>query len=208
MSDRARDEAVATPLGRLRAGNGRFLESLAGSADADAAVAALAVAEPYAIVLGCADSRVPPELVFDESIGRLFVVRVAAHVAASEELGTIEYAVARWNCPLLVVLGHTQCAAIAAAMEPPPPGAEPSPNLTGSMHLPLLLGSIRAGLGSAQIDASADPWGDAVRVNVRRTISQLSLWSMPIRRRVEAGQLAIVGAVYDVETGEAEFLDR
>jgi carbonic anhydrase len=93
-------------------------------------------------------------------------------------------------------------------MEPPPPGAEPSPNLTGSMHLPLLLGSIRAGLGLVRSDASADPWGDAVRVNVRRTISQISLWSMPIRGRVEAGRLAIVGAVYDVQTGEVKFLNR
>jgi carbonic anhydrase len=203
-------EAVeeGTSLGRLRAGNARFCDELAGSPDPEAATAALSVADPYAVVLGCSDSRVPPELVFDETIGRLFVVRVAAHLAGNEEIGTIEYAVARWNCPVVVVLGHTQCAAIAAAMDPPPPGMEAPPNTADSTQLSMLLDTIRSNLGGARSESSADPWGDAVRANVRRTIERMLLWSMPIRRRVEAGNLEVVAAVYHVETGQVEFLDR
>ena len=196
----------APPLDRLRAGNARFRDAIAGSPDPEAAAAALSVAEPYAVVLGCSDSRVPPELVFDESVGRLFVVRVASNVAGNEEIGTIEYALARWNCPLLVVLGHTQCGGIAAAMEKPPPGAELPPDATGSMHLTMLLGSIRANLGSTGRESAADQWSYGVRVNVRRTIEQILLWSLPIRRRVDSGELAIVGAIYDVETGAVEFM--
>ena len=206
MSDRAPDQALATPLERLRAGNGRFLDSIAGSDDPETAMAALAVAEPYAIVLGCSDSRVPPELVFDESVGRLFVIRVAANVAGNEEIGTIEYAISRWKCRLVVVLGHTQCSGVAAAMEKLPAGAEPPPNATGSTYLGMLLGSIRANLGWTGHETAADPWRNAVRANVRRTIEQILLWSIPIRRHVDTGELAIVGAVYDVETGEVEFL--
>ena len=195
------------PLDLLRAGNARFLDSVAASDDPAAATASLSQADPYAIVLGCSDSRVPPELVFDESVGRLFVIRVASNVAGNEEIGTIEYAVARWDCPLVVVLGHTQCGGIAAAMSQLPPGADPPPDPTGSTHLSLLLGSIRSNLAWTRDQPSADPWQDAVRMNVRQTINQILLWSMPIRRRVDTGCLNVVGAVYHVETGEVEFLE-
>lgn len=208
MSESDADAAVETgsPLHRLRAGNGRFLDAIAGAPDPAAAAAALSVAEPYAVVLGCSDSRVPPELIFDESVGRLFVIRVASNVAGNEEIGTIEFAIALWNCPLVVVLGHTRCAGIAAAMDKLPPGAEPPPDAAGSTHLAMLLGSIRANLGWTAHESETDPWRNAVRVNVGRTMEQILLWSLPIRRRVETGELAIVGAVYDVETGEVEFL--
>ena len=194
-----------TPLARLRAGNERFLDAIAASPNPEAAVGALSEADPYAIVLGCSDSRVPPELVFDEAIGRLFVIRVAANLAGNAEIAAMEFAIARWSCPLVVVLGHTQCGAVAAAMETPPPGTDLPADPSGSTHLPTLLGLIRANLGWTGLEPGADPWRRAVRANVRRTIDQL-LWSMPLRGRLDAGQLAIVGAVYDVETGEVEFL--
>ena len=197
---------AAAPLDRLRAGNARFLDAIAAAPDPEAAAAALSQAEPYAVVLGCSDSRVPPELVFDESVGRLFVIRVASNVAGNEEIGTIEFAIALWNCPLVVVLGHTRCAGIAAAMDKLPPGAEPPPDAAGSTHLAMLLGSIRGNLGWTGHESEADPWRNAVRMNVRRTIEKILLWSLPIRHRVDTGELAIVGAVYDVETGEVEFL--
>ena len=197
---------AAAPLDRLRAGNARFLDAIAAAPDPEAAAAALSQAEPYAVVLGCSDSRVPPELVFDESVGRLFVIRVASNVAGNEEIGTIEFAIALWKCPLVVVLGHTRCAGIAAAMDKLPPGAEPPPDAAGSTHLAMLLGSIRGNLGWTGHESEADPWRNAVRMNVRRTIEKILLWSLPIRRRVDTGELAIVGAVYDVETGEVEFL--
>jgi carbonic anhydrase len=195
------------PLDVLRAGNARFLDAIAAAEDPAAATESLSQADPYAIVLGCSDSRVPPELVFDESVGRLFVIRVASNVAGNEEIGTIEYAVARWDCPLVVVLGHTQCGGVAAAMSQLPPGADPPPDPTGSTHLSLLLGSIRSNLSWTRDQPTADPWQDAVQMNVRRTIKQILLWSMPIRRLVDTGCLNVVGAVYHVETGEVEFLE-
>jgi carbonic anhydrase len=87
-----------------------------------------------------------------------------------------------------------------------PPGADPPPDSAGSVHLTSLLASIRSHLGWAS-GLSADPWTDAVRMNVRRTIEQLASWSIPIRHRIDAGELAVVGAIYHVETGEVEFLD-
>ena len=115
----------------LRAGNARFLDAVGAVQDAAGIEATLSNANPYAIVLGCSDSRVPPEIVFDESVGRLFVIRVAANLASSAEIGTIEFGLARWGCPLVVVLGHSQCSAVAAAMDRLPPGAEP-PSTMGS----------------------------------------------------------------------------
>jgi carbonic anhydrase len=92
-------------------------------------------------------------------------------------------------------------------MEKLPAGAEPPPDATGSTHLGMLVGSIRANLGWAGHETGDDPWRSAVRMNVRRTIEQILLWSVPLRARVADGRLAIVGAVYAVETGEVEFLD-
>jgi carbonic anhydrase len=200
------DGASANALEQLKSGNERFLDAIAQAPNPEAAAAALTIADPYAVVLGCSDSRVPPELIFDESVGRLFVIRVASNVAGHEEIGTIEYALARWGCPLVVVLGHSQCGGIAAAMDQLPPGAEPPPDSTGSMHLTSLLASIRSHLSWTD-GSSPDPWIDAVRMNVRRTMEQLLTWSMPIRRRVDAGELAVLGAIYHVETGEVEFLE-
>ena len=118
---------------RLAEGNARFLSEIAGSPDPAGLTAALATADPYAVVIGCSDSRVPPELIFDEGVGRLFVVRVASHVAGQAEIGTIEYAIARWNCRVLLVLGHTQCGAISAAMDRLPPEAEAPPTDPGAV---------------------------------------------------------------------------
>lgn len=201
--------AGATPLERLAAGNRRFLSSIAGSPNPAGVTASLAGAEPYAVVLGCSDSRVPPETIFDETLGRLFVVRVAANVAGPNEIGSIEYALARWNCPLLIVLGHSQCGGIAAALDPLPGGAEKPPASAGAMHLGTLVGAIKSNLGSMGECAGApDPWLAGVQLNVRRTVELLINWSEPVRRGVVSGTLRVVGAIYHVESGEVEFLDR
>ena len=142
------DAAPDQSLDMLANGNSRLVAAIAASADPGAALAAFATAEPYAVILGCSDSRVPPEIVFDETVGRLFVVRVASGVAGTNEIGSIEYALARWGCPLLVVLGHTQCGGIVAALDKLPAGAEPPPDATGSMHLSSLVFAIRSELGS------------------------------------------------------------
>lgn len=191
---------------RLAEGNARFLSEIAGSPDPAGLTAALATADPYAVVIGCSDSRVPPELIFDEGVGRLFVVRVASHVAGQAEIGTIEYAIARWNCRVLLVLGHTQCGAISAAMDRLPPEAEAPPTDPGAVNLGPLLSSLRFNLGTSSAQ-SPDPWLEAVTLNVHRTVEALSLWSPIIRARVKLGQLAVFGAIYHVETGAVEFLE-
>jgi carbonic anhydrase len=195
-------------LERLAAGNGRLMAAIAAAEDPAAARAGLTVAEPYAVIIGCSDSRVAPEIVFDETVGRLFVVRVASGVAGPNEIGTIEYALARWSCPLVVVLGHSQCGGIAAALDKLPPGAEPPPDAAGSMHLASLVFAIKTAMGPVGATAATpDPWTAAAEQNVRRTVDSLLNWSEPIRRRVETGQLRVVGAMYHVETGAVDFLD-
>ena len=199
-------DASGYALERLAEGNGRFLNEIAVSVDPAGLTASLATADPYAIVLGCADSRVPPELIFDEGMGRLFVVRVASHVAGQAEIGSIEYAVARWSCPVVFVLGHTQCGAISAAMDRLPQEAETPPSDPGAVNMGPLLSSIKFSLGTASPEPP-DPWLEAVTVNVRSTVEALSLWSPLIRTRVDRGQLRVVGAIYHVETGAVELLD-
>ena len=191
---------------RLQAGNRRFLDSIAASPDPASETAALAQGTPYAVVMGCSDARVSPELVFDEGLGRLFVVRVVSHVAGPAEMGSVEYAVARWNCPVVVVLGHTQCAGVALAMDRLPPGAEPTPAGASSMSLTSLMTSIKSNLGWTPTSGSTDPWLEAVKRNVHRTREALLAWSPPLRQRVSAGELSAVEALYHVETGEVEFL--
>jgi carbonic anhydrase len=200
---------AAAALDLLAAGNGRLVSALEVAEDPEAAHRALATANPYAIVLGCADSRVPPETVFDEQPGKLFVVRVASGIAGPNEIGSIEYALARWNCPLVVVLGHTECGGIAASLDKLPPGAEPQPDPTGWMHLSTLVFSIRSAIGdTSQCAKCPDPWREAVELNVRKTVDLLVNWSEPIRRRVNAGQVRVVAAVYDVRTAKVELLDQ
>jgi carbonic anhydrase len=190
---------------RLSDGNGRFRAAVAAAADPDAARAELAKGDPYAVILGCSDSRVAPEIIFDESLGRLFVVRVAAHVAGPAEIGSVEYAVARWNCPLVVVLGHTQCGGVGAVLDGVPSAEEARPSAGGSMSLASLLSSIKSNLGWAGSTA-ADPWLSAVERNVSQTREKLLTWSPPLRQRVTSGELTVAGAIYHVETGEVEFL--
>jgi carbonic anhydrase len=210
VPDEAPSGASAPPsaLDRLVAGNARLVAAIEASEDPAAMKAQLPRAEPYAVILGCSDSRVPPEIVFDETFGRLFVVRVASGVVAANEIGSIEYALARWDCPIVVVLGHTQCGGLAAALDRLPAGAEPPPDSSGSMHLASLVSAIRTSMGPAAAFASSpDPWRAAAEANVRRTVELLLNWSEPIRRRVSAGTLLVAGAIYDVETGAVEFLN-
>jgi carbonic anhydrase len=199
---------AGTALERLSDGNGRLLAAMDAAEDPAAWRESFARATPYAIVLGCSDSRVPPELVFDEGPGKLFVVRVAAGVPGPNEIGSIEYALARWDCPLVVVFGHTECGGVAASLDKLPPGSEAQPDPTGWMHMGTLVFSIRSAIGNtSQCAACPDPWRAAVELNVRKTVEVLTNWSEPIRQRVAAGRLRVVGAICDVQSARVEFLD-
>jgi carbonic anhydrase len=120
-------------LERLREGNRRFVATGQGGADVLSPAARTELAKgqaPFAVVLGCADSRVPPEIIFDQGLGDLFVVRVAGDIAASSQIGSLEFAVQEFGTPLVVVLGHTRCGAVTATAESVRgSGGEPSPGL-------------------------------------------------------------------------------
>jgi carbonic anhydrase len=159
---------------------------------------------PYAVVLGCSDSRVPPELIFDEGLGDLFVIRVAGNVAAPSQVESVEYAVEHLGAQLVVVLGHSACGAVQATIEHlVRPGEAVSPVLSSVVELiePAIEG-MTAG------DEVANTPREAVRANVRTQLAALTRNSTGLARRVEAGELLMVGADYDLETGVVEFLNE
>ncbi len=201
-------EPARRGLARLAGGNRRFVQSVAEAVGPDRLETVLSTADPFAVVLGCADSRVVPEIVFGETLGQLFVVRVAGNVPANAELASIEYAISTWSCPLLIVLGHTRCGAVGAALDPAI--AEAPPDLGRTAHLASLLVEVRANLGLAMAGGADgdddDRWGAAVRANVLSAAGALVRRSNLLAMRVAAGELAVVPAVYDVETGIIDFL--
>ncbi len=150
---------------------------------------------PEAAVLTCADSRVPPEIVFDQGLGDLFDVRVAGNVALPPEIASLEYAAEHLHCPVIVVMGHQKCGAVSAAAEAgTPPG-----------HLPVLVNAIKPAILAAA-SMPGDKIENAVRINVQNVVKELRA-SKPILSEASAqGHLKIVGAVYSLDTGEVDWL--
>ncbi len=150
---------------------------------------------PLAAVLGCSDSRVPPELLFDQGVGDLFVVRTAGHVLDEAGLASIEYAVDHLHVPLLVVLGHSRCGAITAAVQ----GGEAHGHLAGLLgHLAPVVRQARAEAPGADADAVL---ARAIELQVSQASRQLLEQCAPVRRAVEAGACRLVGANYDLSSG-------
>jgi len=192
------DEALA----RLIAGNERFVRGEARFPTVQKEILAeLAVGQhPYATILGCSDSRVPPELIFDAGFGDLFIVRVAGNVMSPEVMGTFQYAALQLRTPLFVVLGHEGCGAVKAALAVKHEGAQmPS-------RIALLLENILPGLGGiSPTDNSAEQMGVAVEANVRWSIHQI-LETPEAKARAGEGTMKVVGAVYELESGTVRFL--
>lgn len=187
------------PLTRLRHGNDRFVSGEIEPRDFAAERKELATEQhPYAIVLACADSRVPPEIVFDESLGQLFVVRVAGNVADPVVLGSIEYAVEHLGAHLLVVLGHENCGAVKAALT----GGDATSNV-GALVSRIAPAADRA--RSARVP-EADLLATAVRENVRYQTQMAIYQSEVLAEFVHKHQLTIAGGVYDLDTGKVDFL--
>jgi carbonic anhydrase len=192
------DEALA----RLIDGNRRFLR---GEARRDAfrreTLAELVKAQrPYATILGCSDSRVPPEWIFDAGLGELFVVRVAGNILSPEIAGSLQYAGSYLQTPLFVVLGHEGCGAIGAAL---------ATILRGDQfrsRVQLLLTNIVPGLPDIDLQLSPqEQLSRAVEGNVRWTVGQI-LDSPEGQARLMEGRMKVVGAVYEIETGRVRFL--
>ena len=189
-------------LGRLIEGNQRFLRGEARSfAFRLETFTDLAKAQrPYATVLGCSDSRVPPEWIFDAGPGELFVIRVAGNVFSPEIAGTLQYAGSYLETPLFVILGHEGCGAIAAALATKHQGEQ------FRSRVQLLLASILPGLPDFDPTLSPDEqMSRAVESNVRWTVRQI-LDSPEGEARMAEGRMKIVGAVYEIETGRVRLL--
>jgi carbonic anhydrase len=192
------DEALA----RLQAGNLRFTSGQARFPTAPKEVLAeLAKAQqPYATILGCSDSRVPPELVFDAGFGELFVIRVAGNVLGPSIMGTLQYAGLHLRTPLFVVMGHEGCGAVKAALASRFDGAQQA------SRIEILLEEIIPAVdGLDPHVAPADLLCAAVEANVRHTVRKLSE-TPEAKARLEKGHMKLVGAVYELDTGRVRFL--
>lgn len=196
-------------LERLREGNRRFV---AGVRSLDALLsptrrAELAAGqEPYAIILGCSDSRVPAELVFDQGLGDLFVIRVAGNVVASSQVGSVEFAAERYHTRLVVVLGHSQCGAVLATIE-----ELQRPTGTQSRNLRSIVDRIRPSVeGLIETDLRHQPAElvrRSVRNNVRASVNHLRHGSPILENLIEHDGLLVVGAEYSLDTGVVEFFE-
>ncbi len=189
-------------LARLVAGNERFVRGEARFPTVQKEILAqLAKAQqPYATIIGCSDSRVPPELVFDAGFGELFIVRVAGGVISPEIMGTLQYAAVHLHTPLFVVLGHERCGAVQAALSVKFQGA------IERSRIARLLTSILPGL--PELDAGQTPESQlsaAVEANVRWSMHQL-LDTPEGKERMAEGIVKLVGAVYDLTTGQVRWL--
>lgn len=162
--------------------------------------------EPFAIILGCSDSRVPAEMVFDQGLGDLFVIRVAGNIVAPSQVGSVEFAVDSFNCPVVIVLGHTHCGAIDSTIE-----ALRNPDQPPSANLMSIVNRVRP---SVEILMQTELKDDlkklschAVRSNVFASVNQLRHGSAVLESFISKGQLKVVGAEYSLETGEVLFFD-
>ena len=196
-------------LERLRQGNRRFV---AGLRSLDTLVSQtrrdelLAGQEPFAVILGCSDSRVPVELVFDQGLGDLFVIRVAGNIVAPTQIGSVEFAAERFGTRLVVVLGHTRCGAVEATL-----ADVQQPTGGGSRNLASIVNRIRPavqGLLETELRHDREALArHAGRANVRVSASALRHGSEVLERCIQRHGLVVVGAEYALETGEVDFFD-
>src|SRR4051812_35687367 len=161
---------------------------------------------PFAIVLGCSDSRAPAEVVFDQGLGDLFVIRVAGNIVAPSQVGSVEFAAERFGTRLVVVMGHSSCGAIDAAIE-----AVMNNGGSSSRNMMSIVDRVRPAIESlVMTDLARDPVRlrrEAMRANVRASASQLRHGSEIIEREAERNGLMVVGAELDLVTGEVDFFD-
>ena len=195
-------------LQQLREGNRRFVAEL-GNTDAQnksRRKGLLTGQEPFAIILGCSDSRVPAELVFDQGLGDLFVIRVAGNIVAPSQVGSVEFAAERFGTRLVIVLGHTQCGAILATLEElERPSENRSPNLRA------IVDYIRPSVETlVETDLAKNHEvlvHHAVRANIRSAADHLRHGSRILEELIRTDGLLVVRAEYSLETGEVDFFD-
>lgn len=163
--------------------------------------------QPFAIILGCSDSRVPAEIVFDQGLGDLFVIRVAGNIVAPSQVGSVEFAAARYGTRLVVVLGHSQCGAILATLE-----ALRDPTETHSRNLQAIVDRVRPSveaLFATDLKNHSEALvKEAVRANIRASVDHLRHGSQILEELIHDDGLLVVGAEYSLESGVVEFFDE
>lgn len=183
----------------LKVGNERFVDgkSLHPNQNKERIKEVASGQKPFAIIVGCSDSRVPSEIIFDQGLGDLFIVRTAGQVSSYASWGSIEFANAVLGAKLIVVLGHTKCGAVKAACD--------SASTPG--HIPMIINEIKpaADLAKKQEGHYLD---NAVKINVAMEVEQLKNLNPLLKTAVDKGELKIVGAVYNLENGKIEFIDE
>jgi len=196
-------------LARLREGNLRFVGESRSSDHLSSTSRRRALVDaqtPFAVILGCSDSRVPAEIVFDQGLGDLFVIRVAGNIVAPSQIGSVEFAAERYGVRLVVVLGHSKCGAVLATVEELSRGSKEQ-----SRHLGSIVDRIRPSVQAFQ----GTPIGDdhdllvhhAVRANIRMSANHLRHGSGVLEQLIEKSGLLVVGAEYSLETGIVEFFE-
>ena len=195
-------------LRRLEEGNRRFVADAPSPETLERRAHRVGLAEsqsPFAVILGCSDSRVPVEIVFDQGLGDLFVIRVAGNVVAPSQIGSVEFAAEAFGTRLVVVLGHSRCGAIRATLD-----ALQGPVTTHSRNLRSIVDRIRPALETLLASGRArDPQAlerEAVRANVRAAVEHLRHGSELLEQLIARDGLLVVGAEYSLETGRVEFL--
>lgn len=196
-------------LERLIEGNLRFAEGIGRSETLTSPTRRqelVGAQAPFAIILGCSDSRAPAEIVFDQGLGDLFVIRVAGNIVAPSQIGSVEFAAARYHTRLVVVLGHSSCGAVKATLEElERPTQQRSPNLRSIVDRirPGVESLIESGLGQEPNVLLRH----AVRANIRASADRLRHGSETLEHLIEREGLLVVGAEYSLETGVVEFFD-
>jgi carbonic anhydrase len=195
-------------LARLQDGNRRFVANQTESHGLSSAARAALVdgQEPFAIILGCSDSRVPAELVFDQGFGDLFVIRVAGNIVAPSQIGSIEFAASRFGTRLVVVMGHSQCGAVTATVE-----AVIGRATAGSRYLRSIVDRVRPSVEALLATGrEMDPDAllkAAVRANVRASVKHVMQGSELLEDLVQRSGLLVVGAEYSLQTGVVDFFE-
>lgn len=186
-----------TGLDRLVTGNQRYVNSSTVCHD-DWSAKRMAQAQgqaPFAVIITCSDSRVPPEIVFDQRLGDLFVIRVAGNVVDDFAIGSIEYGVTVLGADLIVVLGHSNCGAVEGALK----------GLKFDNHIQEVLNAIQPAIADATGDSRLEK---AIKANVRHVEQKLKNSKPVLAKLQQDGRIRIVGAYYDLASGKVEFLDK
>ena len=206
-----RPETAEQALEMLKQGNARFVENVQNPQSTLLASNALThVHEAFAIILGCSDARVPAEIVFDQGLGDLFVIRVAGNVVAPSQIGSVEFATEKFATKLVVVLGHSHCGAVTACVETLiNPDQQFSPNLRSIVDRirPSVYNLHEIYTANGQDIDAQELINRGIKANVRMSVTQLKHGSRILEDAVNNGSLIIVGAVYDLDTGKVTFIE-